>query len=205
MQTQIQQLISFLLSGIFKIDYREAMEKFAHLRAPITHQILDTFMEMNTGKVLRGALWIIGEYASDCSCIQLFNPAIEMALAKIRQSIGPIPILAAEEQAALALESPVENSEEPRLKSPVKNRVLADGTYASESAYIARKKSIVATANTPIKSMLLLNKDLFKEGEFFVGTLIAACLTKLCIRYATLCTDAVKVNAFKTNVFFIFI
>ena len=44
------------------------MEKFPQLRAPITNRLLETFTELKTGRVFRGALWIIGEYASDISC-----------------------------------------------------------------------------------------------------------------------------------------
>lgn len=41
------------------------MEKFPHLRSSIVERLLETFMEMRTGRVFRGALWIIGEYALD--------------------------------------------------------------------------------------------------------------------------------------------
>lgn len=46
---------------------REVMEKFPHLRPSIVDRLLQTFMEMRTGRVFRGALWIIGEYALDVS------------------------------------------------------------------------------------------------------------------------------------------
>jgi coatomer subunit beta len=42
---------------------REVMEKFPHLRSGIIERLLESFLEMKTGRVFRGALWIIGEYA----------------------------------------------------------------------------------------------------------------------------------------------
>ena len=47
---------------------REVMEKFPHLRGDLITRLLETFTEMKTGRVFRGALWIIGEYALDEAC-----------------------------------------------------------------------------------------------------------------------------------------
>jgi coatomer subunit beta len=42
--------------------YREVVEKFPQLRSEITDKLISTFGEIKSGKVYRGALWIVGEY-----------------------------------------------------------------------------------------------------------------------------------------------
>lgn len=41
------------------------MEKFPNLRASIVEKLLETFGDIKSGKVFRGALWIAGEYCVD--------------------------------------------------------------------------------------------------------------------------------------------
>jgi coatomer subunit beta len=43
---------------------REVVEKFPKLRSTITDKLIQTFSEIKSGKVYRGALWIVGEYCS---------------------------------------------------------------------------------------------------------------------------------------------
>lgn len=44
---------------------REVVEKFPKLRHTITERLLQTIGDVKSGKVFRGALWIIGEYCSE--------------------------------------------------------------------------------------------------------------------------------------------
>ncbi|CAG8532070.1 11588_t:CDS:10 [Diversispora eburnea] len=67
---------------------REVVEKFPNLRSSITEKLLETFMDVKSGKVFRGALWIVGEYCAE---------HIEEAWEKIRAGLGEIPILASEQ------------------------------------------------------------------------------------------------------------
>jgi coatomer subunit beta len=69
---------------------REVMEKFPQLRVSIVQRLIESFGEIKAGRVFRGALWIIGEYTLDVE-------GIESAFKSIRQAIGEVPMLAAEE------------------------------------------------------------------------------------------------------------
>jgi coatomer subunit beta len=69
---------------------REVMEKFPQLRPGIIERLLENFSEMKTGRVFRGALWIIGEYAVD-------GTAIVESMKQISDALGEIPILASEQ------------------------------------------------------------------------------------------------------------
>ena len=44
---------------------REVVEKFPKLRHTITERLLQTIGDVKSGKVFRGALWIVGEYCSE--------------------------------------------------------------------------------------------------------------------------------------------
>lgn len=41
---------------------REVVERFPDLRSSIVEKLLNTFGDIKSGKVFRGALWIVGEY-----------------------------------------------------------------------------------------------------------------------------------------------
>ena len=43
---------------------REVVERFPDLRSSIVEKLLSTFDDIKSGKVFRGALWIVGEYCT---------------------------------------------------------------------------------------------------------------------------------------------
>lgn len=69
---------------------REVVEKFPLLRPGIVSRLLSVFNEIKSGKVFRGALWIVGEFAGD-------KELIEEVFEKIREVVGEVPILASEQ------------------------------------------------------------------------------------------------------------
>ena len=69
---------------------REVVEKFPELREGIVERLLGAFGEIKSGKVFRGALWIVGEYVEG-------KEGVEKTLGKIREVLGEVPILAAEQ------------------------------------------------------------------------------------------------------------
>lgn len=111
---------------------REVVEKFPALRSSITEKLLETFMDMKSGKVFRGALWIVGEY-----CLE--EKDIDEAWKQIRLGLGEVPILASEQR--LLEEAQADQEEKSTESRPVPStsaaprRILADGTYATESAF----------------------------------------------------------------------
>ena len=44
---------------------REVVEKFPNLRKRIVEHLLESFAGIKSGKVFRGAMWIVGEYCTD--------------------------------------------------------------------------------------------------------------------------------------------
>ncbi|KAJ3061373.1 coatomer subunit beta [Podochytrium sp. JEL0797] len=162
---------------------REVMEKFPHLRSGIIDQLLDSFKDMKTGRVFRGALWIMGEYALDTA-------SIESSMTSIRESLGEVPILASEqrlleEQMNPDVPSETETKAAPTLSAPAaQRRILADGTYATESAFSSavnqsKLEAIQASNKPPLRGLIL-------GGDYFVATSVASAITKMVLRYGTL-------------------
>ena len=130
---------------------REVVEKFPQLRRTICEKLIQTLSEIKSGKVYRGVLWILGEYAEDVQEIQdIFR--------ELRKVLGEIPILASEQR--LLEEASAEDGEEKKdeVKAETsKPKVLADGTYATETAFTsmssARLEAVKAAAKTPLRGM----------------------------------------------------
>ncbi|RPD65015.1 coatomer protein [Lentinus tigrinus ALCF2SS1-7] len=169
---------------------REVVEKFPQLRSTICEKLTQTLPEIKSGKVYRGVLWILGEYTEEIKEIQeIFR--------ELRKVLGEIPILASEQR--LLEEASVEDGEEKKDDVKVettKPKVLADGTYATESAFTsvssARLEAIKAAAKPPLRALIL-------GGDFFTGSVLASALTKLVLRYSELSKEKRKCNALRAE------
>ncbi|KAF8730552.1 hypothetical protein AX14_005483 [Amanita brunnescens Koide BX004] len=173
---------------------REVVEKFPQLRPTITEKLVQTLSEIKSGKVFRGVLWIVGEYISE-------NDDIQNAFREVRKAIGEIPILASEQK--LLDETSVENGEEgsedkEKVKSEGSGRpkILADGTYATETAFssanAAKLEAVKAAAKPPLRTLIL-------GGDFFTGTTLANALAKLVLRFAEKSEDDAATNALRAE------
>ena len=170
---------------------REVVEKFPNLRAGIVDKLLETFAEIKSGKVFRGAMWIVGEYVAS-------QEEIHAAMQQIRKVIGEVPILASEqrlldqaEQEAAVAHADVANGDSSLVQKSVPvttTRVLADGTYATETAYsssataAASLEAVKAAAKPPLRALIL-------GGDFYTATVLAATLVKLVSRFKELARE----------------
>ncbi|KAK2462886.1 hypothetical protein APHAL10511_005084 [Amanita phalloides] len=172
---------------------REVVEKFPQLRSTITEKLTQTLTEIKSGKVFRGVLWILGEYIEEADDIQ-------NAVREVRKVLGEIPILASEQK--LLDEASMENGEEGSYdKEKVKSegggrpRVLADGTYATETAFSSsngKLEAVRAAAKPPLRTLLL-------GGDFFTGAALANALTKLVLRFAEQSQDDGATNVLRAE------
>ncbi|TIA96101.1 hypothetical protein E3P89_03416 [Wallemia ichthyophaga] len=193
----IETLMSFLgdsnnPSAIDVIAFvREVVEKFPTLRPTIINQLFKTFHHIKSGKVFRGALWIIGEYAESSDDIQI-------AFEKMRGVLGQIPILAAEQQAYDAQEYTEDKEATNENKLVTTTKVLADGTYATETTVstaedASRLAAVKAATKPPLRGLVL-------NGDFFTASVLASTLTKLVLRLVTNNdTDSSVQNAHKAE------
>ncbi|KAJ1852776.1 coatomer subunit beta [Coemansia sp. RSA 1822] len=157
---------------------REVAEKFPDLRQGIVSHLVASFMDFKAGKVMRGALWILGEYAET-------PDEIREVWTRLRKAIGELPLLAAEQReldaaSSATAEGAEKSAAEPKAASSGSHRILADGTYATESSLTARATealSLKLDSKPPLRAVLL-------HSDFFTGTVLASTLTKLVLRFA---------------------
>jgi len=182
---------------------KEVVERFPNLRGSIVERLVSTLSEVRAGKVYRGSLWIVGEYS-------LEENDIREAWKRIRASLGEIPIVASETK--LLEEQP---NGEPQLNEQVNGhakpsaptgsrKVLADGTYATESALTsqssakAKLDAVKAAQKPPLRQLIL-------DGDYYLATVLSSTLTKLVMRHSEISNDAARTNALRAEAMLIMI
>ena len=178
---------------------KEVVEKFPKLRPTIVERLVTTLSEVRAGKVYRGALWIVGEYSMEANDIR-------DAWRKIRASLGEIPILSSEQR---LLEEVPEEKKEPEQQvnghsKPSGPKVLADGTYATESALTsqsaaqAKLDAVKAAQKPPLRQLIL-------DGDFYLASVLSSTLTKLVMRHSEISEDTARTNALRAEAMLIMI
>lgn len=181
---------------------KEVVEKFPDLRGSIVARLVSTLSEVRAGKVYRGVLWVVGEYS-------LEEKDIRDAWRTIRASLGEIPILASEQRLldevpddnALLMEQANGHSKAAPTGS---RKVLADGTYATESALTsqsaaaARLEAVKAAQKPPLRQLIL-------DGDYYLATVLSSTLTKLVMRHSEVSQDTARTNALRAEAMLIMI
>jgi coatomer subunit beta len=182
---------------------KEVVENFPKLRPSIVERLVSTLSEVRAGKVYRGALWIVGEYSLEANDIR-------EAWKRIRSSIGEIPILATEQR--LLEEVPEDHAAaKEQLNGHAKpaapsgsRKVLADGTYATESALTsqsataAKLEAVKAAQKPPLRQLIL-------DGDYYLASVLSSTLTKLVMRHSEISKDAARTNALRAEAMLIMI
>ncbi|RYP69121.1 hypothetical protein DL771_006275 [Monosporascus sp. 5C6A] len=182
---------------------KEVVEKFPRLRPSIVERLVATLSEVRAGKVYRGIIWIVGEYS-------LEESDIREAWKRIRASLGEIPILASEQRLLEShdddddkIADKVNGHSKPAAPSGSR-KVLADGTYATETALTssstaaARLEAVKAAQKPPLRQLIL-------DGDYYLATVLSAALTKLVMRHSEISSDAARTNALRAEAMLIMI
>ncbi|XP_047312060.1 coatomer subunit beta-1-like [Impatiens glandulifera] len=166
---------------------REIIETNPKLRVSIIIRLLDTFYQIRAARVCSCALWIIGEY-----CLSLSE--VESGLSIIKQHLGELPFYTAtEEGEGQDKQRNAQQQPAPATVSSRRPAVLADGTYATQSAALETAMS----SPTLIKGSSLTTgnlRSLILGGDFFLGAVVACTLTKLVLRLEEVQSSKVEVN-----------
>ncbi|KAK3073201.1 coatomer subunit beta [Teratosphaeriaceae sp. CCFEE 6253] len=183
---------------------KEVVERFPAMRSSIVRRLVETLSEVRAGKVYRGSLWIVGEYS-------LEESDIREAWKRIRASLGEIPIVASEarllEERADGTEPPTPAQTNGHSTAPAtgSRKVLADGTYATESALTsttistqARLDAVKAASKPPLRQLIL-------DGDYYLAAVLSSTLTKLVMRHAEISDDAARTNALRAEAMLIMI
>ncbi|KAF7029380.1 hypothetical protein CFC21_041141 [Triticum aestivum] len=165
---------------------REIIETNPKLCVSMIQRLSDTFYQIRASRVCSIALWILGEYSLSLS-------EVESAIATIKQCLGDLPFFTISEEGETTDSSKpaqlVVNSVTVSSRRPV---VLADGTYATQSA---ATEAISTPSVTPGSLALTLNlRSLILSGDFFLAAVVACTLTKLVLRLEEVQPSKVEAN-----------
>ncbi|MBA0745043.1 hypothetical protein Gogos_007634, partial [Gossypium gossypioides] len=175
---------------------REIIETNPKLRVSIITRLLDTFYQIRAARVCSCALWIIGEY-----CLSLSE--VESGMATIKQCLGELPFYSISEEGEAtdaSKKTPQANSITVSSRRPA---VLADGTYATQSAASETAFSAPTVVQGSLASGNL--RSLLLTGDFFLGAVVACTLTKLVLRLQEVQPSKVEVNKATTQALLIFV
>ncbi|GMJ11131.1 beta1 Coat Protein [Hibiscus trionum] len=178
------------------IFVREIIETNPKLRVSIITRLLDTFYQIRAARVCSCALWIIGEY-----CLSLSE--VESAIATIKQCLGDLPFYSVSEEGEAtdaSKKTPQPNSITASSRRPA---VLADGTYATQSAASETAFSPPTVVQGSLASGNL--RSLLLTGDFFLGAVVTCTLTKLVLRLKEVQSSKVEVNKATTQALLIMV
>ena len=178
------------------IFVREIIETNPKLRVSIITRLLDTFYQIRAARVCSCALWIIGEY-----CLSLSE--VESGIATIKQCLGELPFYSVSEEGEDTDSSKKVQQVNSITVSSKRPAVLADGTYATQSAASETSFSLPTLVQGSLASGNL--RSLLLTGDFFLGAVVACTLTKLILRLEEVQPSKVEVNRASTQALLIMV
>ncbi|KAG2721013.1 hypothetical protein I3843_02G049100 [Carya illinoinensis] len=175
---------------------REIIETNPKLRVSIITRLLDTFYQIRAARVCTCALWIIGEY-----CLSLSE--VGSGIATIKQCLGELPFYSVSEEEEATESSKKDNQVNSITLSSKRPAILADGTYATQSAASETTFSPPTLVQGSLTSGNL--RTLLLTGDFFLGAVVACTLTKLLLRLEEVQQSKVEVNKESTRALLIMV
>ncbi|KAH6801607.1 Coatomer [Perilla frutescens var. frutescens] len=169
---------------------REIIETNPKLTVSIITRLLDTFYQIRAARVCCCALWIIGEY-----CLSLSE--VESGIATIKQCLGELPFFSVSEDEEAADSSKKAQQATSITVSSRRPAILADGTYATQSAASETAFSAPAVVQGSLATGNL--RSLLLTGDFFLGAVVACTLAKLILRLEEVQPSKVEVNRAAAN------
>ncbi|XP_057459805.1 coatomer subunit beta-1-like [Actinidia eriantha] len=176
---------------------REIIETNPKLRISIITRLLDTFYQIRAARVCSCALWIIGEY-----CLSLSE--VESGIATIKQCLGELPFYTPTEEGEGQDSSKNSQQANSMTVSSRRPAILADGTYATQSAASETAMSPPMLVQGSLVSVGNL-RSLIIAGDFFLGAVVACTLSKLVLRLEEVQLSKVEVHKANTQALLIMV
>eukprot|EP00584_Thalassiosira_punctigera_P009622 CAMPEP_0172527156 /NCGR_PEP_ID=MMETSP1067-20121228/1904_1 /TAXON_ID=265564 ORGANISM="Thalassiosira punctigera, Strain Tpunct2005C2" /NCGR_SAMPLE_ID=MMETSP1067 /ASSEMBLY_ACC=CAM_ASM_000444 /LENGTH=976 /DNA_ID=CAMNT_0013310835 /DNA_START=131 /DNA_END=3061 /DNA_ORIENTATION=- len=181
-ESVVHTLMDFLSSdgGMQVVIFvRAIVEQYPDLRPAILTKLIATADEVNNNHVMCICLWILGEY---CETSETVVHAFDV----ISTQLGEAPYIVQAEEKQAAEQAAADAAKGPKLVT--KNVVLADGTYATQTIYSEPKVAPADLDKSPNLRKMIVG------GDIFMGTIVASCMTKMCLRAPDLGVGAVDVK-----------
>jgi len=175
---------------------REMIANCPELRIAILQRLCDNVSDISQSRVLRGCLWLFGEYCEE-------DDLVETVIAALLNALRPLPLVAEKAPAKSEKKDGAEKKDADKKPAKFSTRtvVLADGTYGTENVYEAADAADEIPGEKDKKKTAL--KTLILGGDFLLSAMIGVSLTKLVLKSKTLSQDVrnevlfLLVNLFK--------
>lgn len=158
---------------------REACEEFPDLRGAILSKLLAALPTIENANILRGVLWILGTYSEE--------PAeVQAAFTAVLENVGPLPLAPCIVQGEAETDADggdtnEDSSKQGKAGTARRPTVLADGTYATQSAETDATPQATKSATPEDKSGPQIRQHML-DGVYFLGVTVCTVLTKLVLR-----------------------
>mmetsp|Transcript_1355 Transcript_1355/g.2356 ORF Transcript_1355/g.2356 Transcript_1355/m.2356 type:complete len:978 (+) Transcript_1355:122-3055(+) len=182
-ESVVHTLMDFLSSdgGMQVVIFvRAIVERYPDLRPAILAKLIATVDEVTNNHVMCICLWILGEY---CETSESVADAFDV----VTDQLGEAPFIVQAEEKQAAEQAAAEAAKGPKLVT--KNIVLSDGTYATQTVYSEPKIAATDLDKSPNLRKMIVG------GDIFLGTIVASCLTKMCLRAPDLGLGDVKAKS----------
>lgn len=154
---------------------REIVAVYKDMRASVVSKLIDALSEIKAAQVYRVALWILGEYAD--------TPDLRKeAMESIYSCFGELPFVGADARKRAEEDGDDEDESSKPVaqvlaKTQTKVTVLADGTYATQTALTsAADEETLGADGIPTLRKLML------KGNYLLGAAAAVALMKMVLR-----------------------
>lgn len=148
---------------------REIIHTYGHLQPSIMDKTMEMFPSIQGSRVLRIALWLMGEYCAS-------PEEVARAFQVVKGALEPFPLVSA---AAAAEETPTSEAASAPMATG-RTTVLADGTYATQAVPQAAAGSGGAGPGVGGGGHKL--RELILGGDYFLAVVVGSALAKLAVR-----------------------
>ena len=162
---------------------RDITQSYENLRDDVVNRLIEIFPHIIQPDVLEVVFWMLGEYCESVGSISRSFDAIQ-------SSLGPLPLTAKINKSVQEENDEIEDQKNDDNGDETKDEkkgssgpiVLADGTYASQSAALDVGGSDSKNEDSDEDDDLSLRRIFTKGNELFIATSMSAALTKMVLR-----------------------
>jgi len=171
-QTTATEVVMFL---------RELIAQYPDFRMQILQRLSECVGDVPQSRVLRGCLWLFGEFCEEDSLV-------ESVINGILASVRPLPLIVEDAAAKEKKDKPEEKKQEKAAaKITTKTVVLADGTYGTQNVYEGGGEEEPKEDDKPeVKKSAF--RTLLIGGDFLLSAMLGVSLTKLSLKCSSLST-----------------
>merc|ERR1719158_2755220 len=145
---------------------RHLISQFEALRGPILKRLSETVAEIPQSRVIRGCLWLLGEYCED-------PDLVENVIQNLLTALKPFPLTLQLASSKFDDKKKKKTEEKKEVKYFTRTIVLADGTYGTEEVLEGEDQS--GQKASPLRGVVV-------GGDGLLGSMLGVTISKLVLK-----------------------